>query len=126
MTADVPKVSRVCGLGIVTLAQISGRPIVPVAVVTSRRIDFSSWDRASLGLPFGRGAMVLGEPIHVPRDAERGRARRGAPCRRAGLDAVHERAYALVGARDPGAKKRNAGVAEAAKSSARLIQGDRV
>src|SRR5688572_30210789 len=40
LTADVPKVSRVCGLGIVTLAQLSGRPIVPVAVVTSRRVDF--------------------------------------------------------------------------------------
>ncbi len=34
----------------------------PVAVVTSRRIDFASWDRASLGLPFGRGCHVLGIP----------------------------------------------------------------
>ena len=63
MTADIPKISRVCGEGIVTLAQLSGRPIVPVAVVTSRRIDFDSWDKASIGLPFGRGAMVLGEPV---------------------------------------------------------------
>src|SRR4029079_8716950 len=39
MTADIPKISRICGTGIVTLAQMSGRPIVPVAVVTSRRID---------------------------------------------------------------------------------------
>src|SRR3954465_9349204 len=70
MTADIPKIARVCGEGIVTLAQLSGRPIVPVAVVTSRRIDFDSWDKASIGLPFGRGAMVLGEPIHVPRDAD--------------------------------------------------------
>ena len=51
MTADVPKVARIAGLGIVTLGRISGRPIVPVAVVTSRRIDFKSWDRASIGLP---------------------------------------------------------------------------
>ena len=43
---------------------------MPVAVVTSRRIDFDSWDKASIGLPFGRGAMVLGEPVHVPRDAD--------------------------------------------------------
>src|ERR671921_1204453 len=27
MTADVPKISRICGQGIVTLAQLSGRPI---------------------------------------------------------------------------------------------------
>lgn len=31
MTADVPKVSRVAGLGVIKLAQISGRPILPVA-----------------------------------------------------------------------------------------------
>src|SRR3954449_742926 len=30
LTADIPKKSRICGLGIITLAQLSGRPIVPV------------------------------------------------------------------------------------------------
>jgi lysophospholipid acyltransferase (LPLAT)-like uncharacterized protein len=107
MTADVPKIARICGEGIVTLARLSGRPIVPVAVVTSRRIDFKSWDRASLGLPFGRGAMVLGAPIFVARDAD---AAALAEARRAvedGLDQAHERAYAMLGARDPGAKARS-------------------
>ena len=114
MTADVPKVARRAGEGIVTLARLSGRPIVPVAVVTSRRMDFDSWDKASIGLPFGRGAMVLGEPIMVPRelDAEGVEAVRALVERE--LDAVHERAYALVGARDPGADLRAAG--DAAKS----------
>jgi lysophospholipid acyltransferase (LPLAT)-like uncharacterized protein len=105
MTADIPKRSRICGKGIVTLAQLSGRPIVPVAVVTSRRIDFKSWDRASLGLPFGRGAMVLGEPIHVARDADDAALETARVAVEHGLDAVHERAYALVGAKDPGAKR---------------------
>jgi hypothetical protein len=104
MTADVPKISRRCGEGIVVLAQRSGRPIVPVAVVTSRRIDFRSWDRASMGLPFGRGAMVLGDPVHVPRDADAGAMEAARQAVERGLDAVHERAYALVGSRDPGAK----------------------
>src|SRR6266516_1279385 len=36
LTADVPKVSRVVGLGIVMLARESGRPIFPIAVATSR------------------------------------------------------------------------------------------
>ncbi len=49
MTADVPKRARVAGLGIVTLAKLSGRPIVPTAVVTSRRVQFDTWDRATLG-----------------------------------------------------------------------------
>ena len=106
MTADVPKIARVCGLGIVTLAQRSGRPVVPVAVVTSRRIDFRSWDRASLGLPFGRGAMVLGEPVHVAADADDEALEAARRAVEAGLDRVHARAYALVGAADPGADLR--------------------
>jgi lysophospholipid acyltransferase (LPLAT)-like uncharacterized protein len=109
LTADIPKKSRICGLGIITLAQLSGRPIVPVAVVTSRRIDFKSWDRASLGLPFGRGAMVLGEPVHVPRDADAGALELVRQTLEDRLDTVHERAYALVGTRDPGAKPKGAG-----------------
>jgi lysophospholipid acyltransferase (LPLAT)-like uncharacterized protein len=104
MTADVPKISRVCGQGIVTLAQLSGRPIVPVAVVTSRRLDFKSWDHASLGLPFGRGAMVLGEPIHVSRGVDDATLEDARQQVERELDRVHERAYALVGAKDPGAK----------------------
>lgn len=99
-SADVPKVSRVCDAGIIMLARFSGCPIVPVAVVTSRHIRFNSWDRACLGLPFGRGAMVFGEPTYVPRevspeevDALRQRVQ-------AELNRVHDRAYTLVGRLD--------------------------
>ena len=106
MTADVPKVARVAGLGIVTLARISGRPMVPIAVVTSRRIDFDSWDRASLGLPFGRGAIVVGDPIRVDADADAAALEAARLAVQAGLDAVHARAYARVGAADPGAALR--------------------
>lgn len=70
LTADVPKVARVAGLGIVTLAKHSGHPIVPVAMATSRRHRLSNWDRTAIGLPFGRMVMVRGEPIRVPRDAD--------------------------------------------------------
>src|SRR5688500_11071146 len=107
MTADVPKIARTCGEGIVTLARLSGRPIVPVAVVTSRRMDFQSWDRASLGLPFGRGAMVLGEPIFIDRHADEAALAKARRTVEDGLDHVHERAYALLGARDPGAPTRS-------------------
>ncbi len=106
MTADVPKIARTCGNGIVTLARLSGRPIVPVAVVTSRRIAFKSWDRASLGLPFGRGVMVLGEPIFVPEHADEAALADARHAVEDGLDRAHERAYAMLGTRDPGAKVR--------------------
>ena len=103
MTADVPKVARVAGAGIVTLAQHSGRPIYPVAVVTSRRFDFASWDCASLGKPFGRGAIVVGDPIRVAPDADAETLERLRLAVQDGLDRCYGRAYALVDARDPGA-----------------------
>ena len=103
LTADVPKVARVAGSGIVALARMSGRPIYPLAVVGARRIDFRSWDRASLALPFSRGAIVVGDPIRVARDASEADLEAARLAVQAGLDAVHARAYALVGAQDPGA-----------------------
>ena len=69
-TADVPKRSRVAGLGIIMLARESGRPIVPFAMATSRFIRLNNWDRTTINLPFGRGALVGIEGIFVPPDAD--------------------------------------------------------
>ncbi|GEP09125.1 lysophospholipid acyltransferase family protein [Methylobacterium gnaphalii] len=99
-SADVPKVSRVCDAGIIMLARFSGRPILPVAVVTSRHIRFNSWDRACLGLPFGRGAMVFGEPIWVPREVEPELVDSLRMKVQTELNRVHDQAYTLVGRTD--------------------------
>jgi lysophospholipid acyltransferase (LPLAT)-like uncharacterized protein len=72
LTADVPKVARIAGIGIIKLAQLSGRPILPVAVVTSRRKVLDNWDRTTINLPFSRLAMVADEPMTVPADADGG------------------------------------------------------
>jgi lysophospholipid acyltransferase (LPLAT)-like uncharacterized protein len=117
LTADIPKIARVCGEGIVTLAKLSGRPIVPTAVVTSRRLDFKSWDRSSMGLPFGRGAIVIGEPIFVPGEADEAAIDHVRRLVERELDCVHERAYALVGAVDPGAEIRSARAARTEKAA---------
>ena len=69
-TADVPKRARVAGLGIIMLARESGRPIMPLAMATSRFIRLHNWDRTTINLPFGRGALVGIEPIVVPPDAD--------------------------------------------------------
>jgi lysophospholipid acyltransferase (LPLAT)-like uncharacterized protein len=106
MTADVPKRARVCGLGIITLAKLSGRPIVPTAVVTSRRIQFNTWDRASLGLPFSKGVVLLGESVRVAPDADDEAMEAARLAVQQGLDDAHERAYAMFGATDPGAHLR--------------------
>ena len=70
MTADVPKVARVAGLGVVKLAQHSGRPIYPVAMASSRRIELDNWDRSAINLPFSRMGLVAGKPIFVPADTD--------------------------------------------------------
>src|ERR1700730_9849239 len=69
-TADVPKRSRVAGLGIIMLARESGRPIMPFAMATSRFIRLKNWDRTTINLPFGKGALVGIEPVTVPPDAD--------------------------------------------------------
>jgi lysophospholipid acyltransferase (LPLAT)-like uncharacterized protein len=108
LTADVPKTARVAGLGIVTLARLSGRPIVPVAVVTSRRMTLSNWDRTTIGLPFSTLVVASGDPVTVARDADEAALERARVAVQAGLDEVHARAYRRLGAQDPGAALRGA------------------
>jgi len=105
LTADVPKISRVAGDGIITLAQMSGRPIVPIGVVSSRRIDFSSWDAASIGLPFGRVAYLAGKAIHVPRDADEATKEAARLELETELDRMYAEGYAALGSPYPGAER---------------------
>ena len=53
--------------GAVLLAQITGKPIVPVSVAASRTFTFRTWDRFELPLPFSRVVIAYGEPVKVPR-----------------------------------------------------------
>ena len=70
LSADVPKVPRIAGLGIIKLAQMSGRPIYALAIATHWRIVLDNWDRTTINLPFSRGAGVVPEPLRVPADAD--------------------------------------------------------
>lgn len=99
LTADVPKVSRVAGAGIIKLAQVSGRPIFPVALATSRRIVLDNWDRSEINLPFSRGAIVVGDPIRVPADADAQILERIRSALETALNAASERAHAIADAR---------------------------
>ncbi len=47
LTADVPKIARRAGRGIVMLARQSGRPIFPIALATSRRYVLRNWDKTT-------------------------------------------------------------------------------
>jgi hypothetical protein len=69
ITPDGPKgPRRQAASGVAQLAALSGVPVVPLAARTTRRIQLNTWDRMPVPLPFGRGVMVCGAPIHVPRD----------------------------------------------------------
>ena len=71
MTADISNLAaRRAGVGIISLAKVSGRAIIPSAYATSRRIDVGSWDKATINLPFSRAVCAVAEPVLVPADAD--------------------------------------------------------
>lgn len=54
--------------GIIALAQLTGRPIMPVSYHLTWKIALKSWDRFQLPLPFTRCLMQFTPPIYVPRE----------------------------------------------------------
>lgn len=96
LTADVPKVARVAGLGVVKLAQYSGKPIYTAAVASSRRIELKNWDRSAVNLPFSRIAVVAGEPIRVPRNADAATLEAARLQVESELNRITARAYEIV------------------------------
>jgi lysophospholipid acyltransferase (LPLAT)-like uncharacterized protein len=68
ITPDGPKgPPRQAAFGVAQLAALSGVPVVPLAARTTRRVHLDTWDRMPVPLPFGRGVMVCGPAIRVPR-----------------------------------------------------------
>jgi lysophospholipid acyltransferase (LPLAT)-like uncharacterized protein len=68
MTPDGPRGPRMrAKRGPIVLAKIAGAPLLAVTWATSNRILFKdSWDQFVFPLPFGRGALVWGNPIAPP------------------------------------------------------------
>lgn len=104
ITADIPKVSRVAGMGIVKLAQLSGRPIYCSAIATQRRIELNNWDRTAISLPFGRCGMAVRGPIRVAADADDDALERARKAVEDGLNEATARAYELADSRDAAAR----------------------
>jgi len=63
--------------GVMQLARLTGRPVVPWAFACSSGHRFKSWDRFLLPSPFGRGVFSFGEPVYFSKEegAERFRER---------------------------------------------------
>jgi 3-deoxy-D-manno-octulosonic-acid transferase len=97
MTADVPASKpRVAGDGIVTLARLSGRPIIPVAAATSRYAVLNTWSKMTVNMPFSKLAVVGGDPIFVAADADDAAMEKARLAVENSLNAVTARAYALA------------------------------
>jgi len=70
ITPDGPRGPRyVVQEGVMSLAQVTGLPIVPASYYLGWKVQLKSWDRFQVPLPFSRCEMVFGEVVRVPREA---------------------------------------------------------
>lgn len=69
-TLDGPRgPARVAQPGAIWLAHRTGNPILPFHLEASSHWTMKSWDRTQIPKPFSTVALVVGEPLEVPRDA---------------------------------------------------------
>jgi lysophospholipid acyltransferase (LPLAT)-like uncharacterized protein len=54
--------------GIISLAQLTGHPIIPFGFYAQKKFVIKSWDRFQIPRPFSLCEMNSGTPIYVPRD----------------------------------------------------------
>jgi lysophospholipid acyltransferase (LPLAT)-like uncharacterized protein len=70
ITPDGPRGPRyVVQEGAMSLAQVTGLPIIPVSYRLGWKIQLKSWDQFQIPLPFSRCEMIYEKPIRVPREA---------------------------------------------------------
>ncbi len=71
ITPDGPRGPRYqVQAGIISLAQVTGLPILPFSYRLNWKFSIRSWDRFQVPLPFGHCELRTRKPIHVPRDAD--------------------------------------------------------
>jgi len=54
--------------GALLLARMSRAPVLPMAYAARPCLRWGTWDRFLVPWPFSRVAVVVGDPVHVPRD----------------------------------------------------------
>ena len=53
-------------IGALRIAQMSGRPVIPVSSDSTYRKVLSTWDEYQIPLPCSKMPLVFGDPIYVP------------------------------------------------------------
>jgi lysophospholipid acyltransferase (LPLAT)-like uncharacterized protein len=95
VTPDGPRgPAEIMQKGVVALARATGAPVLMVGLAAAPAWRLNTWDRTVTPKPFGRAAMVWGEPLHAGRDDD---AYALAADWTARLRALDARANALVG-----------------------------
>lgn len=70
ITPDGPRGPKyVVQQGVMSLAQLTGRPIVPFGFHANQKIQLKSWDAFQIPLPFSHCTLRMGSPVQVPREA---------------------------------------------------------
>jgi lysophospholipid acyltransferase (LPLAT)-like uncharacterized protein len=69
ITPDGPRgPRRTAQPGVVAVARLAGRPVVPIGIAAERCWRLRSWDRFMIPRPFSRVHYAYGDPIYVPRE----------------------------------------------------------
>ncbi|HUJ71410.1 MAG TPA: lysophospholipid acyltransferase family protein [Verrucomicrobiae bacterium] len=71
ITPDGPRGPKYhCQDGVISLAQLTQAPIIPVSWDVSRKVTFNSWDNFMVPLPFARATLRIAAPITISADAD--------------------------------------------------------
>ena len=72
ITPDGPRgPARKLQMGVMSLAKLTGFPVLPLTFACSRKKVFSSWDCFQIPLPWSKGLFVWGDPMWVPAKQKR-------------------------------------------------------
>ncbi len=96
-TVDGPRgPARVVQPGAVWLAKVTGNPVLPFHLEASASWVVRSWDRTQIPKPFATVALVVGEPMEVPKDLSDDDLERARQDLQGRLVALEERGCALI------------------------------
>lgn len=103
LTADIPPgPARKAGMGLITLAKLTGRGILPCAVVSKHYLKLNTWSGFTLNLPFSKIVMAGGEQIKVARHASAAELERARQMLEDSMNEVTARAYRVAGTSERG------------------------
>ena len=102
VTPDGPRgPDRMVGDGILSVARLSGAPVIPVSFAATRRVHARSWDHFLIAMPFSRGVFVWGTPLYVPRGADPGGIEQARQTLQDELNRITRLADSLCGRQQP-------------------------